>query len=114
MNIMDCIQKLQPGWRGIVIDNDYNKIKPNELETRPTPSLAELEGVWPIIEAERVAAEQADVNRIAAKAQAILDNLPSWAVVSGAVDNIGNLADAKAFLKKLARVVYWLAKDIED
>ena len=45
-----------------------------------------------------------------AKAQAFLDNLPSWAAVSSAVDNIANLADAKAFIKKLARVVYWLAR----
>jgi hypothetical protein len=37
------------------------------------------------------------------------DNLPSWDKVSTTVDNIANLADAKVFLKKLARVVYWLA-----
>jgi len=50
----------------------------------------------------------------AAKAQAFLDNLPSWAQVETAVDNIANLADAKAFIKKLARVVYWLACDRQD
>ena len=48
-----------------------------------------------------------------AKVQALVDNLPSWAAVSSAVDGISNLADAKVFLKKLARVVYWLAKNSE-
>jgi len=43
----------------------------------------------------------------------LTDNLPSWSAVSTAVDNIANLADAKAFLKKLSRVVYWLAKETE-
>jgi len=49
-----------------------------------------------------------------AKMQAFLDNLPPWTQVSTAVDNIGNLADAKVFLKKLARVVYWLARNQAD
>ena len=53
----------------------------------------------------------AEEARIAAKAQDFLDNIPSWAGVSTAVDNIANLADAKVFIKKLARIVYWLAKD---
>jgi len=47
----------------------------------------------------------------AARKADLVSNLPSWSQVSTAVDNIGNLADAKAFLKKLSRVVYWLAKD---
>jgi hypothetical protein len=59
----------------------------------------------------KAAAEAAAAALEAAKAQAIVDNLPSWAQVETAVDNIDNLADAKAFLKKLARVVYWLAKN---
>ena len=50
----------------------------------------------------------------AAKAQAFLDNLPSWAAVETAVDNIANLVDAKDFIKKLARVLYWLACDRQD
>ncbi len=37
-------------------------------------------------------------------------NLPSWAQVQTAVNNITNLAEAKAFILKLSRVVYWLAK----
>uniref|UniRef100_A0A6M3ILL1 Uncharacterized protein n=1 Tax=viral metagenome TaxID=1070528 RepID=A0A6M3ILL1_9ZZZZ len=45
------------------------------------------------------------------KQEAIIANLPDWTTVSTAVDNISNLADAKVFIKKLARVVYWLAKN---
>ena len=56
--------------------------------------------------------EQAAANA-AAKASGIADNLPSWQAVSNAVDAISSLAEAKAFLKKLSRVVYWLARDSE-
>lgn len=66
---------------------------------------------------EYLAEQQAMADRLArqqAKMQSFIDNLPSWAVVSTAVDNIGNLADAKVFIKKLARIVYWLAKDQEN
>ena len=48
-----------------------------------------------------------------AKETAISTNLPSWSQVSTAVDNISSLAEAKAFIKKLSRVVYWLAKNSE-
>lgn len=53
-------------------------------------------------------------NREAQREAYFIDNLPSWKQVSTAVDNIANLADAKAFLKKLARITYWLARDKED
>ena len=57
-----------------------------------------------LLELEAIASAQA------AKAQAFIDNLPSWDLVSTAVDNIDSLNSAKAFIKKLSRVVYWLAK----
>ena len=60
------------------------------------------------------AARQAEIARQAAKAQAIIDNLPSWAQVDTAIDNIANLADAKAFIKKLSRVVYLDVKNSVD
>jgi hypothetical protein len=60
------------------------------------------------------AARVAEAARIAAKEQALVDNLPSWTQVQAAVGNIANLADAKAYLLKLSRVVYWLAKDKAD
>lgn len=46
-----------------------------------------------------------------AKKEAIDENLPSWSQVETALDNISNLAEAKTALKKIARVVYWLAKN---
>lgn len=55
--------------------------------------------------------EEADAQQ---KIQDIVDNLPSWQQVSDAVDNISNLNQAKIFIKKLARVVYWLAKNKSD
>ena len=50
----------------------------------------------------------------AEKAQDYIDNLPSWSAVSTAVDNITTIAGTKAFLKKLARVVYWDVKNSKD
>lgn len=52
MDILKCLVRLLPGWRGAVWNNSYNGIRPHELETRPTPSLSELEAVWPMIEKE--------------------------------------------------------------
>jgi hypothetical protein len=40
--------------------------------------------------------------------------LPSWAQVEVYLDGLANLADAKAALKKIARVVYWLAKNTQN
>ena len=40
--------------------------------------------------------------------------LPSWSQVETACDNISSLAEAKAFLRKLSRVVYWVAKGRQD
>lgn len=63
--------------------------------------------------AEQVALEEAVAAKIAAKTTAISGCFPSWDKVSTAVDDIASLADAKVFLKKLVRVVYWLARDSE-
>ena len=65
----------------------------------------EIENMRLSMEASRVIVE--------AKRTAINDNLPSWSQVETACDNISSLAEAKAFLKKLSRVVYWLAKNSE-
>jgi hypothetical protein len=57
MDIFAGILKIYPDWKGSVAANSYKGIKPHELETRPIPTLAELEAVWPQIEAERIAAD---------------------------------------------------------
>jgi hypothetical protein len=59
-------------------------------------------------------ARLAEEARIVAKHQAFIDNLPSWTAVDTAINNITSLADAKAFIKKLARVVYWDIKGTVD
>ena len=59
----------------------------------------------------RLAQEQADADLEAAKLQLIQDNLPSWSQVETIVDNISTLAEAKAFLKKLARINYLFIKE---
>lgn len=77
---------------------EWNKVQPTPLD---------LEAVdQPTVDAYLIQ-EALQSQRI----QEIIDNLPSWKQVSNYVDKIGNLAEAKGFLKKLARVVYWLAKN---
>lgn len=73
--------------------------------------------VVPMTEAEMVAAIQAtpeyvaEQDRQTQRAADIATNLPSWAQVNTSIDNISNLAEAKVFIKKLARVVYWLVRE---
>ena len=65
-----------------------------------------------------------EVGDITPKAQEVLDqaqketdytnNIPSWSAVNTAINNISSLADAKAFLLKLSRVVYWDVKNSKD
>jgi len=79
------------------------------------------------IAAEKAAAE-AEAARIRAKAADLVDALPDWATVAARFDqgtaalaNATTIAAVKAVLqglidvnRKLARVVYWLAKDRAD
>ncbi len=79
------------------------------------------------IAAEKAAAE-AEAARIRAKAADLVDALPDWATVAAKFDqrtaalaNATTIAAVKAVLqglidvnRKLARVVYWLAKDRAD
>jgi hypothetical protein len=92
----------------------------------------EVTAAWntshPPLSSEELARREAIRATQLAKAQAILDNLPSWSVVGGKFDTMladataaTNLAQAKAVLieliktcKKIARVEYWIAKDTEE
>lgn len=71
------------------------------------PTTAELEAEYLIYEAE----EAQTVVDEAQKVQDILDNIPSWSVISTKIDNISNLTDAKVVLKKIAKVVAILASE---
>lgn len=48
------------------------------------------------------------------KAQDFLDNLPSWAAVKTAIEGATTIAALRVIVLKLARVVYWLARDKAD
>lgn len=56
---------------------------------------------------EVIAKEQSE----AQKKADIIDALPSWQQVSDAIDGVTTLNGLKVVVKKLARVVYWLAKN---
>lgn len=65
------------------------------------------------VEIAMLAAIEAEKIKNAAKVQAYIDNLPSWNAVETTINNVSSLTEAKVVLLKLARVVYWLAKDSE-
>ena len=56
----------------------------------------------------------ASKDRLAREKTDIEEALPSWAAVDQAITNVTTMADAKQMLRKLARVIYWLAKKKAD
>ena len=60
---------------------------------------------------KEIAARQAREAKKAQMAQTVSQNLPTFAQVQTTIKNISNLEDAKAFLEKLAAVVYIHVKD---
>jgi hypothetical protein len=64
--------------------------------------------------AAEAAAAQAEADRIAAKVQAIAENLPSWQEIDDAITAATTIAGLKVIIRKMARVLYWLAKDRAD
>jgi|WetSurMetagenome_2_1015567.scaffolds.fasta_scaffold00825_6 hypothetical protein len=73
-------------------------------------------GVYP--DDPRLTMSQAELDQVnevnsdrVQKVSDIQNNLPSWTQVETYLDNLANLAEAKIALKKIARVVYWLAKN---
>ena len=98
------LQQIVPNPKGMCWENDYDRIVWND--ERPLPTAIDIEAVDPTPHLP----ETIDAQRT----QDIIDNLPSWAQVETVVDNIANLADAKAFIKKLSRIVYWLTRNKKD
>jgi hypothetical protein len=43
--------------------------------------------------------------------QDIVDNLPSWAEIDAAITSATTITALKVIVRKMARVVYWLAKN---
>ena len=69
MDIQSCLLRL--GYKAVVWGNEYGiffadqyrGIKPHELETRPIPTLKELEAAWPLVqqdEAEKAKTAEAE------------------------------------------------------
>lgn len=50
----------------------------------------------------------------AQKLQDIANNLPSWTEIEAAIEAVTSIAGLKVMVKRLARVVYWLARDRAD
>lgn len=65
------------------------------------------------LEINALAEEEAKQALVEAKLAAIQDNLPSWNTIKTAIESATTIAALKVIIKKLARVVYWLAKNSE-
>jgi hypothetical protein len=106
-------------------DLDINgKVKGSYAVLQPGKNLVLLEdapddesrydgSTW-VADTDKVNARLAEEARIAAKAQALIGNLPSWAAVSNAIDAADTLPKLRAIVKKLARVLYWQVHDKEE
>lgn len=66
----------------------------------------------PVVVATAAAAESAKTLE-QTKITAIQENLPDWATVKAAIDKAATIEEVKTIITKLARVVYWLAKNSE-
>ena len=104
MNIPKIMESKYPDRRWSLDGDTYAGL--TMLDEGDKPSLAELEAVWPQIEADQIAEKDAVEALQAAKQRALVDNLPSWTQVSNAIDSATTIAALKVITKKLARVVY--------
>lgn len=83
MNIIACILKIYPDWKGTVQDNEYDGIKPHKLETRTTPTLEELQAVWPEVETTLALTPiRAERDRLLDKADLKYCNAELWSAMS--------------------------------
>lgn len=101
------------GWinaQGEYYEGDRASLSDRGVPQRPSPIHIFVDGAW-IEDAVKVAEIAAEEARIAAKAQDIANNLPSWAEISNAIDAATTIAALKIIIKKMARVLYWIAKD---
>lgn len=112
MDIVKCLKKIYPDWKGVVWENSYDGIKPNETEIRPIPSLKELEAVWPIVQQEELAKVNIEKAGKEAKEKAVSDTLPSWSAVETVIKESKNLEDLKKIVTDLAKIIYMTVKGV--
>ena len=74
MNITSSILHLIPEAQFMCWENDYTRVTWNDTNTKPLPSLADLERAWPLVQAKDL---QATIN---ATAQAYLAST-DWMVL---------------------------------
>jgi len=95
-------------------DLKYRKVIDNVILEMTTAEKAVVDAEVAARAAAKVisdAARAAELATQAAKAQSIVDNLPSWAAVEAAIDGATTLAAMKVIFKKVCRVVYWDVKN---
>lgn len=111
--LMKCVSRLRPsGIFSVVVEySGLPYLKWDQANTTKEPTQAEIEAVLTTVRAEIEAERLVEEAQVQARFNDIASNLPSWAEVSTAIDDVTTLAGAKVILKKLARVTYWLAKD---
>jgi hypothetical protein len=133
INVRTMDEETHYNHRYCLIPNDDLTGQPEDVVTAATEAWTpEVVAAWnlahPPPTAEELAQQAAIRARQQAKAQAFIDNLPSWAVVGGKFDTMltaanaaTNLAQAKAVLielikvqKKMARVLYWSVRNSEE
>lgn len=82
------------------------EIKQMPLTEGELADAQEKKTAWDIVEAERLVKEAARQER----AQEIIDNLPSWQDIDDVIDNATTVPALKGIVRKLARVVYIMAR----
>lgn len=110
MDIVKCLKKIHPNWQGIVWNNSYEGIKPNETEIRPIPTLQELEAVWSIVQQEERIKITIDKASKEVKEKAVSDILPSWSAMETVIKESKNLEDLKKVVTDLAKIIYMTVK----
>lgn len=107
--LLKCVTRLAPNAICSVCQESPDSgpyIKWDIANTKPMPTTTECEAILPMVRAEiqsEIGAEQA---RVAAKAKAISDNLPSLSQILTKIDTLDSIPKIREFLKKLATVVY--------
>jgi hypothetical protein len=85
---------------------------PDSLGTKPTNQQINAMGVE--YDAYVLAQKNAEAAKAAAKAQALVDGLPTWAKLKNKIDEAFPDPLQNALLTKVFRAFYWVAKDSQE
>lgn len=90
------------------------KIKDWPAALGPKPTNQQINTWGDAYDAYVLAQKNAEAAKIAAKAQALVDGLPSWSRLKERIDEAFPDPKQNALLTKVFRVLYWTAKDSDD